>query len=89
MHPGLYPNPSRSMFGTRATRQSLACYYMSGKEDLLVSRYALFAKCYGHCTRQRHSLPSVTLDKVTRNPFLFIFICFLTENRWQVYLLKL
>jgi hypothetical protein len=44
-----------------------------GKEVLPVPRCAFFAECYGHCTRQRHSLPSVTLGKVTRDS---IFICF-------------
>jgi hypothetical protein len=44
------------------------------KEDLLVLRCVFFAECYGHGTRQRTSLSSVTLGKVTRKPFLFVFI---------------
>jgi hypothetical protein len=44
-------------------------------EPLPVPRCIVFAECYGHCTRQRHSLLSVTLDKVTRDPtFLFVFV---------------
>jgi hypothetical protein len=43
------------------------------KEALPVPRCAFFAECYGHGTRQNNSLPSVTLDKVTRVSFLFVF----------------
>jgi hypothetical protein len=44
-----------------------------GNEALSVHRCAFFADCYGHGTRQSTSLPSVTLDKVTRIPLLFVF----------------
>ena len=38
-------------------------------------RCVFFVECFVHCTRQRNSLPSVTLGKVTRNPpFIFVFI---------------
>jgi hypothetical protein len=43
------------------------------KEALSVSRCAFFAECYDPDTRQSTSLPSVTLDKVTRIPLLFVF----------------
>jgi hypothetical protein len=38
-----------------------------------LGRCVFFSECYGHGTRQRTSLSSVTLGKVTRKPF---FICF-------------
>jgi hypothetical protein len=44
------------------------------KKALSVFRCVFFVECYGHCTRQRHTLPSVTLGKVTRDPILFVFI---------------
>jgi hypothetical protein len=44
------------------------------KEALSVHRCAFFVECYGHDTRQNISLPSVTLGKVTRIPFLFVFV---------------
>jgi hypothetical protein len=67
-----------SPFVEDASRHSVKGLLPSGgtttlnKEALMVPRYALFAECYGHCTRQRLSLPSVTLGKVTKN-FLFIY----------------
>jgi hypothetical protein len=42
-----------------------------------------FAECYGHRTRKMHSLPSVTLNKVTRDGethFLCVFIIMLYKQ---------
>jgi hypothetical protein len=44
------------------------------KEVLPIPRCAFFVECYGYCTQQRHSLSSVSLSKVTRNPFFIWFI---------------
>jgi hypothetical protein len=33
-----------------------------GHNTLSVLMCAFFAECYGHCTRQRHSLPSVSFS---------------------------
>jgi hypothetical protein len=45
-----------------------------GKEPIPVPRSWFFAECYGLDTRQRTSLSSVTLGKVTsRHLFLFVF----------------
>jgi hypothetical protein len=44
------------------------------KEPKPVPRSVLFAECYDPDTRQRASLPSVTLGKVTS---IYLFICFL------------
>jgi hypothetical protein len=45
-----------------------------GKEAFLVPRCAFFAECYGLDTRQSSSFSCVTLGKVTRIPFLFVFV---------------
>jgi hypothetical protein len=47
-----------------------------GKEDLPVSRCSFFAECYGPDTRQRISLPSVTLGKVTSIHLFYLFLLF-------------
>jgi hypothetical protein len=58
-----------------------------GKETIPVPRYWYFAECYDPDTRQRPSLPSVTLDKVTS---IHLFICFLysiqTNKRYHIYI---
>jgi hypothetical protein len=54
------------------------------KEALPVPSCALFVKCYGHCTRQRHSLSSVTLGKVTRNLLFYLFLLF-HPNKQNIY----
>jgi hypothetical protein len=60
-----------------------------GKEAVPVPMYWYFAECYGPDTRQRPSLPSVTLDKVTN---IHLFICFLysiqTNKRYHIYITK-
>jgi hypothetical protein len=56
-----------------------------GKEAISVPRYWYFAECYDPDTRQRPSLPSVTLGKVTS---IHLFICFLysiqTNRRYHI-----
>jgi hypothetical protein len=44
-----------------------------GKEVILVPRYWFFAECYGPNTRQRTSLTSVTLGKVTSIHLFYLF----------------
>jgi hypothetical protein len=46
------------------------------KEALPVPRCSFFAECYGPDTRQRTSLPSVTLGKVTNIPLFYLFLLF-------------
>ena len=55
------------------------------KETWPVSRCAFFAECYGHCTRQRHSLLSVTLYKVTKDPPFYLFLL-LHLNKQYIYI---
>jgi hypothetical protein len=55
-----------------------------GKKALLVPRCAFFVECYDLDTRQRTSLPSVTLDKVTRIPPFYLFLLFLL-NKQKIY----
>jgi hypothetical protein len=45
-----------------------------GKEPIPVPRSWFFVECYGLDTRQRTSLPSVTLGKVTSRRLFFVFI---------------
>jgi hypothetical protein len=59
-----------------------------GKEALPVPRCAFFAECYGHCTRRRHSLLSVTLDKVTRDPPFYLFLLF-HPNKQKIYIIDI
>jgi hypothetical protein len=47
-----------------------------GKEPKPVSRSVLFAECYDPDTRQRASLPSVTLGKVTSIYLIYLFFVF-------------
>jgi hypothetical protein len=47
-----------------------------GKEPKPVPRSVLFAECYDHDTRQRASLPSVTLGKVTSIYLFSLFFVF-------------
>jgi hypothetical protein len=55
-----------------------------GKEALLVPRCAFFVECYGHFTRQKHFLPSITLDKVTRDPLLLIIYYSIQTNKTYI-----
>jgi hypothetical protein len=54
------------------------------KEALPVPRCAFFAECYDLDTRQSISLPSVTLDKVTRLPLFYLFLLF-HPNKQNIY----
>jgi hypothetical protein len=58
-----------------------------GKEVIPLPRYWYFAECYDPDTRQKPSLPSVTLGKVTS---IYLFICFLysiqTNKRYHIYI---
>ena len=47
-----------------------------GKEPKPVPRSVLFAECYDPDTRQRASLPSVTLGKVTSMYLFYLFFVF-------------
>jgi hypothetical protein len=55
-----------------------------GKEALSDPRCAFFAECYGHGTRQSTSVPSVTLDKVTRILLFYLFLLF-HPNKQNIY----
>ena len=59
-----------------------------GKEALPVPKCAFFAECYSYSTRQRVSLPSVTLGKVTRKThFLFVFLSH--PNKKKIYIIDI
>jgi hypothetical protein len=58
------------------------------KEALSVSRCAFFTECFGHRTRQRHSLPSVTLGKVTIKPLFYLFLSF-HPNKQKIYIVDI
>jgi hypothetical protein len=52
-----------------------------GKEALSVPRCTFFVECCGRGTRQSTSLPSVTLDKVTRISLFYLFLLFHTKKQ--------
>jgi hypothetical protein len=60
-----------------------------GKESFTGSQVCFFAECYGHSTRQRASLPSVTLGKVTRHKY-YLFLLFHPnkQNIYHIYIIK-
>jgi hypothetical protein len=60
------------------------------KETLPIPRCAFFAECYGHYTRQSHSLSSVTFKKVIRNPLFYLFLLFHPnkQNIYYIYITK-
>jgi hypothetical protein len=88
--PGRVPMSGSLPSALCGTRQSVPLCRVPattlGKVPKPVPRSLLFAECYGPDARQSTSLPSVTLDKVTR---IYIFICFLysihTNKRYHIY----
>jgi hypothetical protein len=59
-----------------------------GHNTLPVLMCAFFAECYGHCTRQRHSLPSVTLGKMTTDLPFYLFLIF-HPNKQKIYIIDI
>jgi hypothetical protein len=55
-----------------------------GKEASSMPRCAFFAECYDLDTRQRITLSSVTLDKVTSIPYFNLFFLF-HPNKQKIY----
>jgi hypothetical protein len=57
-----------------------------GKEPIPVPRSWFFAEFYGLDTRQRTSLPSVTLGKVTSRHLFYLFLYSIhTNKRYHIY----
>jgi hypothetical protein len=57
-----------------------------GKEPISVLRSWFFAECYGLDTRQRTSLSSVTLGKVTSMHLFYLFLYSIhTNKRYHIY----
>jgi hypothetical protein len=59
-----------------------------GKEGFTGSQVSFFTECHGHSTRQRYSLLSVTLGKVTRKSLFYLFLLF-HPNKQKIYIIHI